>query len=322
METSTPAKKETFLKKHMANISNFVKKYKIVLICISVALVLCLAVIATNLAIRSNQAQNLQQEQIGRCYKEKSYDSWSGQSITIYYFTEDGLDEVEVRYGYSDWERVENIYGSLDGNVISQVCPFKVSFSGEPYLFGNRLIKLNENNEIIECQGRAWELISLEDALEFEKESRELWAQSKCEHEYGELKLTEKATCSQKGKETKTCNKCGYVWVNEIDKLPHEYVNKICSVCGEKKIAEKSDIEANTWYTYQDVLHFQNIKLYSAFSVSNGKGMMVSYYFVCQHCHSVDDAMKMNVPEFNYPISKMFTCDECGKFTTVKIELG
>ena len=63
METSTPAKKENFSKKHMANISNFVNKYKIVLICISVALVLCLAVIATNLAIRSNQAQNLQQAQ-------------------------------------------------------------------------------------------------------------------------------------------------------------------------------------------------------------------------------------------------------------------
>lgn len=142
-----------------------------------------------------------------------------------------------------------------------------------------------------------------------------------CKHKFGNVQLIKKATCSSNGEEKRVCSICKYEQVNEIEKLEHNYVNKICSECGTKKPVEKSDIKANTWYTYDDVLHFQNIKITNAFSVSDGKGMMVSYYFVCQHCHAVDSELLMSVPEFNYAIEKIYTCDECDKTTTIRIEL-
>ena len=144
-----------------------------------------------------------------------------------------------------------------------------------------------------------------------------------CDHKYGSVQLVQKATCSGIGEEKQICSICGYEQITEIEKLEHKYVNKICSECGAKKQPQKAyDIEANTWYTYQDVLHFQNIKIRNAFSVSQGKGMSVSYNFICQHCHVVDETWRTNVPEYNYDINKIFTCTECGGFTTVKIKLG
>lgn len=144
-----------------------------------------------------------------------------------------------------------------------------------------------------------------------------------CEHNFGKDVIIKTATCTMVGETSRTCMKCGYLETRNIGALAHNYENKICTECGAKKQSQKAnDIEANTWYTYQDVIRFQNIKLHRAFSVSQGKGMSVSYYFVCQHCHVVDESLRTNVPEFNYAINKMFTCEECGGLTTVKIELG
>lgn len=141
-------------------------------------------------------------------------------------------------------------------------------------------------------------------------------------HEFSQWKVIKAPGCTTNGQQQHICEKCGYSESESIESLGHNYKNKICTICGEKKQPEISNIEANTWYTYQDVLHFQNIKLQNAFSVSQGKGMMVSYYFVCQHCHAVDETLQQNIPEFNYKINKMFTCKECENFTTVRIELG
>lgn len=320
MEASTPATKEKNFKKIVRNLSNFIKKYKKMLISVSVALFLCVVTIIAVFAIRSRQAQELQKAQIGKCYKETTYDSWSGRSVKIYYFMENGYTSVVVNYGYRADGMVEHVWGSLDDKT--NYNPFKVSFFGETYIYGNRLVKFNENNEIVECRGESWELISLEEALEFEKESRKLWAQSNCKHEYGDLVVAAVATCSESGKETQTCKKCSYVKVNVIDKLSHKYVNKICSVCGTEWVPEKSDLKPNTWYTISDgVLHVQNCLVESAVSVSQGKAMSVMYYAVCQHCHVIDNMWKLAGPEVNYEVKKIHYCSECGRETLVRLKI-
>ena len=168
----------------------------------------------------------------------------------------------------------------------------------------------------VECCSSDWKLSTVEEINTIRNEML-------CDHKFGPDTIINVATCTSDGEISHTCKKCGYLETQNIDALGHSYVNNICSECGAKKQPQKSyDIEANTWYTYQDVLHFQNIKLLSAFSVMQGKGMSVSYNFVCQHCHIIDEIRRTNVPEFNYVISKVFTCQECGGLTTVKIELG
>ncbi len=141
-------------------------------------------------------------------------------------------------------------------------------------------------------------------------------------HEFGEyVTLKEAQSCQAPGSKKRNCVNCGYEEISTVNGS-HTYVNKRCTECGAEKQPEKSyKVKANTWYTYQDILHFQNIELELASSVGQGKGMWVAYYFVCQHCHSIDETLRTNVPEFNYPISRLFTCEVCGDFTTVKIEL-
>ena len=181
--------------------------------------------------------------------------------------------------------------------------------------WGSTSIKLCEDGSVEPYDGE-W---SLATKNEIDKTRKEIL----CAHEFGEDVIIKAATCTSGGETSHTCNKCGYIEKKITIALDHNYENKICTECGAKKQPQKAyDIEPNMWYTYQDVLHFQNIKLQNAFSVSQGKGMMVSYYFVCQHCHVVDETLRQNIPEFNYDINKMYTCEECGGLTNVKIELG
>lgn len=320
MKTKTSADKENS-PKIVLDLCNFTKKHKRMLICVSVALFLCLAMIIVVSVVRDKQAQELQKAQIGKCYKETTYDSWSGRSVNIYYFMENGYTNLNVDYEYGKDGMVEYVWGSLD-KASSYECFFEISFFGEPRRYGN-LIKLNEANEIVECGGNSWERISLEEALEFEKESRKLWAQKSCDHEYGNLIVAEEATCSKGGKETKTCKKCDYVWVNETDKLPHNFVNKICSVCGEEWVPEKADLKPNAWYTYDGgPLNVQNCLVVSALSVSQGKAMTVQYYAVCSHCHVIDDCSQLAGPEVNYEVKRIYTCNECGGQTLVRLKIG
>ena len=180
---------------------------------------------------------------------------------------------------------------------------------------GNRLVVSIDSSGSVQPASSSWSEATPEEIVA-------LKTKYMCEHVFGPSVRITAATCTQEGTAKQTCNKCGTEQIVSTDLLPHNYVNKICSSCGQKKPAEKSAIAPNTWYTYQGVLHFQNIKLQNAFSVSQGKGMLVSYYFVCQHCHGVDETLRQNVPEFNYSINKMFTCEECEELTVVKIELG
>ena len=312
-EMSQAHKKKNIIK----SMHTFLKNHKRLTIAIVAALAAIIVCIVIVMILHSAQAKEMTQAQIGRCYIASS-----GSTTEIHYFQENGCSYLFVGYEDETRQKVTYVGGSL--SEIYCEYSFEISLFGTvhlDYLSYGLPVVFGENYQIVSHRTGEWKLISLEEALAFEEESNRLYALTMCEHSFGPAEVVKTASCSNSGEMKQVCNICGYEQIVKTDKLPHDYVNKICSVCGAKKPVEKSDIEANTWYTYQDVLHFQNIKLQSAFSVSNGKGMMVSYCFVCQHCHVVDETLRTNVPEFNYAIKKMFTCDECGGITTVKIEL-
>ena len=55
------------------------------------------------------------------------------------------------------------------------------------------------------------------------------------EHTYGEWKVTKQATCTADGTKTKTCTVCGATQTEVIAKLGHNFVNRVCTRCGEKQ---------------------------------------------------------------------------------------
>ena len=55
------------------------------------------------------------------------------------------------------------------------------------------------------------------------------------EHTYGEWKVTKQATCTADGTKTKTCTGCGATQSQVIAKLGHNFVNRVCTRCGEKQ---------------------------------------------------------------------------------------
>lgn len=68
----------------------------------------------------------------------------------------------------------------------------------------------------------------------------------KCKHEFGEIRITQPATCEKNGIKKKTCKKCGYVEAEIIDKLEHDYEEIIlkeatCTEAGEKEYVCRND---------------------------------------------------------------------------------
>ena len=55
------------------------------------------------------------------------------------------------------------------------------------------------------------------------------------EHTYGEWQVTKQATCTADGTKTKTCTGCGATQSQVIAKLGHNFVNRVCTRCGEKQ---------------------------------------------------------------------------------------
>ena len=53
-------------------------------------------------------------------------------------------------------------------------------------------------------------------------------------HEYGEWTIEREPTCTREGERVRTCQSCQEKEYETIEKLPHEFVNGVCAVCGEE----------------------------------------------------------------------------------------
>ena len=56
----------------------------------------------------------------------------------------------------------------------------------------------------------------------------------KCVHKWDEGKVTKEATCTEAGEKTFTCEKCGETKTEVIPAKGHDYLDGVCTVCGEK----------------------------------------------------------------------------------------
>lgn len=145
----------------------------------------------------------------------------------------------------------------------------------------------------------------------------------KWEHLFGQPEVTKAPTCSSAGEQQEVCKLCGFSKTSVVSKINHNYVDKVCSMCGYRKPVQKSELEPNTWYTYQGgPLQIQNCLVATAILMGQGRTMTVQYRSVCQYCHAVENLSNLAGPEINYPVNKNYYCDECGKQTIVRFKIG
>ena len=312
-EVCEQAKKKNFFKTVIAFLKSH-KRLTIAVVAVLAVIAICITVVTV---LHSARAKKIEQAQVGMCYimNYKLVDHYT----EIWYFQEAGYSQLFISYTDETRQNIDYMSGSL--KEIYGDYSIKISLFGQHYWNFSK-IKVNDEMKITNYGEWVVTPISLDEARAIEAESNAQYALTKCEHNFGAAQVIKKSTCSTNGEEKQVCTICGYEQIEKIKKLEHNYVNKVCSVCGTKKTAEKSDIKANTWYTNGEGVRCQNIQLVDVTPLNNKKGMQVAYYFVCQHCHAIDDSLLCSVPEFNYDIEKIYTCEECGKTTIVKIELG
>ena len=304
--------KKTF-KQQISGLVNYCKKHKtVILIVIAVLLAFIIVTSVYSFVVSSKVKSQIENKVF--IYEDSHFESYELFAFKNGYIAQETwyAGDSDAVGNVTTFDHKYRIVASIFSNNIEIQAKY-------PHGWINVQSVYLDNNDVVHIYSYSendvanWEEISLD-------EIDSLRSVALCAHELNEPVITKQATCSDPGEKTQSCKKCTYKEVQPYY-VNHNFIDKVCTICGYEKVAEKSDIEPNTWYTYSDVLYFQNIKLINAFPVSNGKGMMVSYYFVCQHCHIVDDTMQASVPENNYDIEKVYSCDECGKYTTVKIKI-
>lgn len=58
---------------------------------------------------------------------------------------------------------------------------------------------------------------------------------SSCKHKYGDWSNTKEAGCVETGIRSRTCSKCGNVETDEIPAQGHNFVNGVCTECGDSQ---------------------------------------------------------------------------------------
>lgn len=142
-------------------------------------------------------------------------------------------------------------------------------------------------------------------------------------HDWVSSYVIEEATCKKDGKGVYECTKCGDTEERTLY-ASHSFSNNECTKCG----AKKSDIKADIWYEGSDVYYksvykyrCMNADVFSAASVSQGTGFMVSYYPVCKKCHITGTMPDMIGVTPSKPVTLSYYCSDCDEATAIKFEM-
>ena len=63
---------------------------------------------------------------------------------------------------------------------------------------------------------------------------------------FGAWQTVTSASCTSKGEQKRVCSECGNIETKSIDVLGHNYVNNVCSVCGDDKTDETTKVPDET----------------------------------------------------------------------------
>lgn len=77
-----------------------------------------------------------------------------------------------------------------------------------------------------------------------------------CTHVWGDWETTAQATCTAEGSETRACTLCGSTQTQSIDALGHDYVDGVCTRCGDVQ----SDSSQTQTSTTQTVVSYTSVE--------------------------------------------------------------
>ena len=83
-----------------------------------------------------------------------------------------------------------------------------------------------------------------EDTPEIDNPTEEIPQPQPHEHSLGDWKTVKEATCTEKGKKTRGCSQCDYTEHEEIP-AGHNYVDHVCSACGDIQYSEGLKFRSN-----------------------------------------------------------------------------
>lgn len=299
-------------------------KYKWIYLSFIVALTIFITTVCILNNIKSNKIEKFLN---GKIYTSYSYYYSFGDSTYSHYAFEDG--KMSEEYWNIDSKKA-NDENYSDGNITDYQYKYRIKAS----IFSEEAVieYKNENNAWISVENikvtSSGKIKEVDEDIDkhrykfYETTLDEIEIERKenfCEHEWEQKKVLKEASCSEAGEAVEVCLKCALEETKTIT-VEHNYSGRVCTVCGEEKPKRKSyTVEADTWYTYTplDILKVQNCEVYSAYGA--GSAVAVSYYPICKNCHIISDIIKINAPEINYPISKLYHCDECGQSTIVQL---
>ena len=136
-----------------------------------------------------------------------------------------------------DWYAFEDCTSLTSITIPDSVT--NIEYNAFGYYYDNNEDKKLDDFKIYCYHGTAGEKYAKENGFEYELLDHN-------EHTYGEWKITEAATCTAEGTQTRTCEVCGKTETKTIAKTAHKYVNTVvkptytaqgytlhkCSVCG------------------------------------------------------------------------------------------
>ena len=309
---TTQIQKDTQAEKKDNKFISFLKKQKKLIFLVSGILLLAIAIVVSLSAIKAGRIKAQLENQVyitsgGPTAQREVYAFENGKIATETWY----LSSFESNGDINSFARKYKVSASIFSKTawIMTKYPHGWIKTQAVYLDSNGVVRPYNFTQYTTFD---WEKTTLEAVNMLRKESL-------CDHSFTDT-VIKVASCKEMGETKQTCQKCGFEKTITTT-ASHNYVNKICSVCGQKKQAEKATISANTWYSYKDVLQVQNCLVKEAFSTGGGKSMMVQYYAVCQQCHAIDETSKLSSPEVGYDVERIHTCDECGAYTTVRLRI-
>ncbi len=141
------------------------------------------------------------------------------------------------------------------------------------------------------------------------------------EHSFGDWKTVKEATCTEKGSKTRVCSQCDYTEHEEIP-AGHNYVDNVCSACGDIKYSEGLKFISNGngtgTYSVSGIGSCTDRVVYVPATTPEGYPVTGVYGFAFRNCTSLT---KIVLPDSVTSIGS-YAFSYCRNLTSVTIPEG